>query len=334
MIALLLVSLSAGCAFDAAGMGFDESFGNEDSRAADALVDSMVVEDSAGDSFVADTFAADTFVSDTFVPPDTLVADTVVADACTEASCGTMPAGAKRVALIDRAFACPPGFKATDVLEGTGGNGCTCSCGLTGGGTCPATGALTTAYGDSGSCPTPGATLYPAGSGTCTALGFSGALHTSFKATPPAPYGGSCAPTPTTDKSAVTRPRRLCEPLAGTCAGPICGSSFTECIEYAGACPSAFPNARPVGTDAVVTCPACICSVSTTCSGTISFFSGNGCGGSATKLTVDGTCVSSATDTVGSYQYVPDPAKSVCKPSFSAAAGTRTLIGQKNLCCR
>lgn len=324
-----------GCGLDAAGLAADESLGDDATG-----TDTAIAVDSRVDTFVEDTGAPD--VEDTSLVDDGVdtavdtAVDTPPVDACTESACGSpLPTGAKRMALVDRAIACPAGFKSTDVYEATSGNGCGCSCATTTQPTCPATGGLVTAYGDGGSCGSAGLTLSPLGSGTCTALGTSGTTHTNFKGTAPPGYGGTCSTTPVVDKNAVARPRRLCEPLPGTCAGPMCGAPFDECIEWGGTCPTNFPNARTIGNDVTLSCPYCGCSVTPICTGQLTLFGGTTCTGTAvTKVAVNNTCVSSAVGSVGSYQYVPDAAGSTCSPTFNYAAGTRTMVVQRNLCCR
>ncbi len=364
----LLVALASACSLDAAGTSPADPFGDVgevDGGSSDASSDTTTPEDTfapdtfepdtfapdtfAPDTFVPDTFEPDTFMPDTFVPdtfvPDTFVPDTFVPDTgadadgstCSVTACGALPAGAKRVALVDRTVACPPGFTATDVVEARDGNGCTCGCALSTSPTCPGAGAIATKYGTTAACGSTGATITSTASGTCTSLGFSGSLSSFFQATAPAPVGGACTASPTSDKAAVTRPRRLCEPGPTACAGDMCKTPFTECIEVTGACPATFPNVRTVGTDVILTCPACTCGTSATCTGKLTFYGNAGCGGGGTTLAVNGTCVSvpSSADSVSSFKYAPDaPTGASCTKSFDAAPGTRTFVGQRNLCCR
>lgn len=338
-IATSLVASLAGCALDKAGTAGDEPFLDEDARPDAALAETPAdaeIDTSAPDTTDDDTSAPDTLVADTYVV-DTLMPDGD-GSTCNETACGApLPSGAKRVALVDRGIACPPGFKATDVVEGKTGDGCTCSCTVAVAPLCPSTGSVQIHHGTSATCATTGNVLYPPGSGVCMPLGFPGVVADYVRLTPPAPLGGACVPASTADKNAVVRPRRLCEPLSGTCAAAICASPFTECIEYAGACPTAFPNAVPVGSDAYVTCPTCTCSISATCTGTLSLFNTAGCGGTAIPIPADDVCRSqpSAGASVSHYKYAANPpAGPACKASFTAAPGTRTIIGQRNLCCR
>lgn len=360
-VAPLLAALASACSLDAVGTAVDDPLGETgvqpDADVSDVSVDATIAEDTRGedaadadgpgdDGSIPDTWSPDTLVPDTGTPdtlvpdtgtPDTGTPDTGAPDACSLAACGAAPSGAKRVALVDRTIACPPGFTTTDVLEAKAGDGCGCSCSVSSSPTCPGAGVIPTKYGTTSACASTGATLTSAGSGTCSSLGFSGTLSAWFSATAPGPVGGACASTPTTDKNAVSRPRRLCEPTLGACAGDTCKTPFTECIEIAGACPAAFPNARTVGTDVIVTCPACTCSVSASCKGEVTLYGNGGCGGSGTTLAVDGTCVSvpSSAGSVSTFKYTPDPPGAVaCAASYTTAPGTRTFVSQRNLCCR
>jgi len=321
-LVLILLATASGCAFERAGTAGDD---NEFIATADTSVPPT-------DTYVEldDTFSPDTELAET--------ADTKPADGstCNESVCGKLPTTTtKRVALVDRSVACPPGFKSTDLLEAKDGMACSCSCNLNAAPVCPGAGALTTAT--SMDCTTAGPTLGSAGSNLCSTIVGGAAIANGFKATAPPPLGGACGAMPKTDTTAVTRQRRLCEPNAGTCAAPICaGSPFLECIEHAGACPAEFPSPRVVGTSASVTCPSCTCTMSATCTGKISFFA-TACTGTATTFAVDGTCnmVTGGPGTYPNFKYVPNaPTAAICNASFASAPGTRTVLGQRNLCCK
>jgi hypothetical protein len=190
-----------------------------------ALPDTAVADTALPDTAVADTALPDTAVADTAVAdtalPDTAVADTAVADTaptCDESACAVVPTSAQRVALVDRTSACPAGWTSTDVVQAKAGDGCACSCVLTTSPTCPANVNMATSYSDTAGCGSTGAVIKPSGSGVCTNLGFSGNLRAYFSATPPGPAGGAATATVGTDPAAISRPRRLCVPPAGSCS--------------------------------------------------------------------------------------------------------------------
>jgi hypothetical protein len=344
--AVVYALCAAGCALDASGLA--DAVGLADGGVADALDPS---DGGPFDSSLVDAVGLqDGLVTDDASPDDVRLEDGLAGDGlpvptdasgspdatgpCDTSACGTPPASVKvRVALVDRTNPCPPGWKSTDVVEATPGDGCQCTCALTTSPTCPSSGGLSTAFGTMG-CGSTGATLYPVASGGCTNFVGSGTLAAYFKGNPPSPLGGSCTGTTIPDKSAVARPRRLCEPLPGACAGSVCGAPFTECIEAVGACPASYPSSRRIGTGATLTCPTCSCSATATCSGVLTVYDGESCGGTAQKLTVDGTCGAASPQGVASYRYVTTATVPGCKPSYASVPGTRSLVEPRSLCCR
>lgn len=343
---LLFAGLLAGC-LETAGSADEPSNLVGDADDVDAIADidntttnppeSGAIDSSTLDSTPVDTGTLETDTVDTGTldtgKPDTGKPDTP--PPCDESKCGTVPAGAKHFGLVDRSTACPPGYTQTDVVEASATDGCSCSCAVGAKPTCPGNGAIATAYGGSAACGSTGSLLTSVGTDVCANLGFTGSLDKFFKGTPPAPIGGTCNVTPKTDKPAVTRNRRLCEPKAGTCAAPICNTPFLECVETTGACPVGFPNPRTVGSDFVLTCPACTCGLAASCSGTLTLYKDADCKGPTTALAVDGTCVTASDGTnVSSFKYAPKPAVASCSTSFTTAPGTRSFIAARQLCCR
>lgn len=342
---LLFAGLLAGCLETAGSADEPSNFGDADEVDATgdaSLNDSAVDSASSDDTKLVDTGAIDSSPGDSGAldtgPLDTGPLDTGTPDTpppCDESKCGVVPGGAKHYGLVDRSTPCPAGYTQTDVVEASGTDGCTCSCAIGAKPTCPGNGTIPTAYGGTATCGSTGSLLTSAGTDVCANLGFTGSLDKFFKGTPPAPLGGTCTVTPKTDKPAVTRNRRLCEPKAGTCAAPICNTPFVECVETTGACPTGFPNARTVGSDFVLTCPACTCGVTASCSGTLTLYKDADCKGPTTALAVDGSCVTAADGTnVSSFKYAPKPAVASCSTSFTTAPGTRSFIAARQLCCR
>jgi hypothetical protein len=356
-VSLVLAACSVGCSLDTTGSSPDiEAFDDSGTTLADSAIfpgddstvpDSDLPESEPFDSTMTDTGTppVDTGMPpvDTGMPPvDSGPVDTGMPPVDTGPTCDTTgcadPMGAKRVALVDRSKACPPGFNQTDVVEDKGGDACSCGCGLTNP-TCPGAGDVPTKFGDSAACASVGATIHPTGTDVCVALPMGGGnLAAYFGATPIPPTGGACSATSMMNKPAITNALRLCEPLASTCVKPICGGAFTECIEVAGSCPTAYPNARTVGGDISLACPTCDCTLDRgTCSATIQFFGTNACGSKLGDFAADDSCFASmhGGDNVKSYKYHPNAPKGAgCAPSFTSSPGTRSVTSARNLCCR
>lgn len=348
-MAVVSVSLALGCSLESSGSASDDPF-------ADAGVDTNPIfgGDSSNVDAGADTRPIIEGGSDTTPPPDTTpspdttptpdttpLPDTLdtapETPLCDVTACASPPSGAKRMALVDRATACPSGFKSSDVVETKSGDACTCSCGMTSP-TCPGNGDIATSYSSDASCGTTGATLHSSGSGACNSLGGGGSFGGShFGATALGPTGGSCSAKPAKDVAAITKPMRLCELQTG-CMGDVCGAPFDECVETSGACPSGYGAPHQIGASLDVTCPACDCTLASgTCSGTIDFFSNGSCGGTKTTFAVDGSCpsVPGGTGTLWSFKYTPNPVSGAsCGPSFTSDPGTPSLGGTRTLCCR
>ena len=348
LIALATLLAALGCSVDSAGIADDQSFGDAEGDTANGGSDSAPAIDTGT------ILPTDGAPSDTSVAPDTFALDSALDSApdvvppdvgpevplCDLSSCATPPAGARRVGLVDRGVACPPGFKASDVFEPlAGADACSCACGLKSP-TCPAAGSIATGYGKTDSCElSPGRSLGVAGSGVCAGLTPAGGFGAFFKATPLGPpSGGSCSVTLKADKGAGSQPLRLCEPNPTTCEAPICATAFTECIELSGACPSDYGTPRIVAADVTVSCPPCNCTLSSgTCAGRLDFFGGDGCAGTKTSLVADDSCVGvpAGAGTIKSYSYFPDPPSGAsCAASYTTDVGTRTPVAPKQLCCR
>ncbi|MGZ3424042.1 MAG: hypothetical protein ACXVEE_39640 [Polyangiales bacterium] len=342
--ALLSVVLSIGCSLDTTGSATDiEQLADSGDITADTST-SPGDDSSTPDTGSSETEPLDSTTDDTGTPPadtgtpptDTGTPPPMDTGGCDTSACGD-PGGAKRLALVDRSKACPAGFIQTDFVEDKGGDACSCACNLAAMPFCPGNGDIATKFG-AGGCGSTGLTLHPSGTDVCTGIGMGGNLAAWFSGTAPSPIGGACGPMANTNKGAITRQLRLCEPISGTCAAPICAAPFTECIETAGTCPAGYPNPRSVGYDISVICPSCTCSLDAgSCTGSLTLFNNGSCGMKVATLAVDGTCVETmhAGDGVNSYKYKPDAVKGAsCGSSFTSSPGTRSTVGARNLCCR
>jgi hypothetical protein len=341
--ALVVLACLGGCSLSSEGLGTDDPITSDSGAGA---VDSGVVLDDttmADDTATIDSGAPpviDSAKPDTAPPPDTAKPDTApppdTGPPCDETSCGANPTGAKRIGLGDRLIACPPGFVTTDIMEVRDGDACTCTCATTVPPSCPGTGSIPTWYSDgTATCATAAASVTSVGNTLCSSTGGPGMLHKYFRATPIPPMAGTCATNVFADKSAASRPRRMCE--AAACAAPICtGTPWIECIEAA-TCGGAFPTQHLVGTDVGVTCPTCGCDTTGTCSATMTFYANGDCTGGTSSVLVNdacGTVPAGGPPTVNSFRYAAVLSSSACSPAYMKSKGAPVITGQRSLCCR
>ncbi len=313
------------------GSPTDTSTGSDTGAGTDTSTETSTSSDTGVDDTAPPT--------DSTPPPDTTPVDTGDTG-CDESKCGALPTGAKRIAIVDRTVACPAGWTSTDVVDGSGADACACSCAVGVKPTCAGTGSISTGYGSTSACSSTGGTVYSPAADVCGSFGGSVSIFDYFLGKPLGPLGGTCTPSLKTDKPAATRTRRLCEPKAGMCAGPLCeGTPFLECIELtaAGSCPAPFTRPRTLGSDFIVSCPTCTCGVNASCTGTLTFYDKGGCTGASVAVTVDGSCVAvpgGAKGGLETFKYKPDPVVASCTSSYASAPGTKTYITPRQLCCR
>jgi hypothetical protein len=95
------------------------------------------------------------------------------------------------------------------------------------------------------------------------------------------------------------------------------------------ACPSGLPNKHMVGTSATLSCSACPCTLSATCSGTATFYSDSGCTNAVATVS---TATCSATNGVNyaSYKWT-GTTNTMC--NLGASTASVALAGVATICC-
>jgi len=249
------------------------------------------------------------------------------------------PAGWELVAFEEStADPCPAAFSGTDVVEPTGSGSCTCTnCSVTQNPDCESsTTMISMMWNVVGSVCDGELGYYPPSEGQCVAGMFGGGIG-YMSVTAPPPVGGTCA-TSLSSMGPPTTAERFCVP--STCPADACAADlpagFATCLYQAGdqACPGAAPTKHSVATSAGVSCSVCDCSVSASgCTGSMSFFSGPGCGGSPElSMTADGTCYNTSVINEGAtYTYTATPLGVACNAGTSTA--TTTTEGPGTVCC-
>jgi hypothetical protein len=176
--------------------------------------------------------------------------------------------------------------------------------------------------------------------GACHDPQYSFQFDWHYAAVGPGPVGGSCTAAGAVVAGALTSaPARLCAPEADACDGLLCaGGGLVECVIADGdlECPAGSPFSwrRLVSSGAppALACPACSCTLSTSCAGTMTYFEDFGCSGQALAFPADGVCREAPWPSAYSYRYT---AVASATPSVSPPAGAApTVSGVRTLCCR
>ncbi len=279
-------------------------------------------------------------------------------DPCSKsaAGCVAVPAGWTLVAFApSQTSSCPTGFDASpsqDLVEGpTAASACTCgACSVSQPPTCAA-GSIAVNY-DSvsvGVCdkkanPSPLGNS-PAGScGTDLFVGDYSSYVIEYVAPPPS--GGACTAqgVPTTSAVMYASRDRVCLPdsaKAASCDGGTChpalSGPYEACIAAPGdvACPAGPLSVQhEVGTSGAVACPACACSVTATCSGTLTLYTDTACKKAPYAIST-GVCVGiSSAATYHAYEYTAgSPTNIACQAGAPSAAQSATLAGPQTICC-
>ncbi len=237
----------------------------------------------------------------------------------------------------DRNGSCPNGTTPTDVVANVSDSvacGCDCKAGVV---DCNS-GQVVRPF-DNNSSPTCnqlGATLN-ASAPTCTVLANPIALQTHIQVNPPAATP-SCSSEgkPKLDTIKQTE-GRLCQ-APDSCTGIVCGGP-NKCVAQAGdvACPNGFPKKTLTGTGVSAKCEACgACKAEVTCSGTLTFFTDQGCTQGTLALAADSTCGNRPQQAVGqtyqAYTYKGAVKSSTCTPPPDTK-GSTSLDGATTVCC-
>ena len=271
----------------------------------------------------------------------------------------TVPAGWTLVGFATNTDAgCPPGLAApaTDVLEGPSADAGSCGCAACAVTTAPTCTGKVNVFFDFDNlhqCQFPGV---PSQNGNSPAGGCLNDMFTAneiagteTKLVPTPPGGGVCASPGVFQKENLTYAAkgRVCapeSPAAAGCAGSTCAPNlpapFRACISQAGdrPCPAGdFSVKHLVGTDVSATCGACGCSVTGTCSGSLTMYSDTGCANNPEVLTANGQCLRNAAidgNSYKSYRYALSPTGVGCVATGVApTAQNVSLLSAQTVCC-
>ncbi len=270
--------------------------------------------------------------------------------------CVAVPSGWTLVAYAPaQASPCPTGFDTApsqDLLEGPN---VTAACGC---GACTVTqqpsctsGAIAVTYDTdfSGTCnqvamPSPLGNTPAGACGTDIYQGSYAKYDVQYAAPPPT--GGACTSAGVQKNGSVTYASkdRVCQPndaQASNCSGGVCqpkiSGPYAACIAAPGAvaCPAGpLSVAHQAAASAAVTCADCSCSVTSTCSGTLTLYTDTACKSGSYAISTD-VCVGiSSAATYKAYEYTGAAPKSVaCEAGVPNPAQSVTLAGEQTICC-
>lgn len=237
----------------------------------------------AAPSPIADSTTDDAGGNDNTVPPP---------PPCISDACAPLDVPGFAIALYgDRATACPSGFTSADVVRTPSAQPDACACGTCAPSATCTTGTIGTKYSSDTKCDNPAGTL-SANDGDCFAFnGVFVSTYCSVQAPPPVLGPCSAPGVSVPAKLSADATTHLCHPTADSCAQALCAPppSMNACLVAAGdvACPPSAPNKTLVGSEPDVTCGACSCTSTATCTGSVTFYSNSGCTGSTKVLTTD-----------------------------------------------
>jgi hypothetical protein len=255
------------------------------------------------------------------------------------ASCActlTVPDGFERVAYLDRrTTACPVDMTQIDLVTDATVEAGACACGTCAVGTVPDcnAGTFSSTYDDTATPTCDAAAIsHPCNAGKCTA--YSGSMGQHGRAVPPtAPGGGTCSARGIVKTSnAPSTPARACAESATRCAcDPAVPGAFTTCLRAPGdvPCPTAAPLKHLVGTSAAVACGDCSCTLTATCTGSVTFYSDAACATSIVTIT-DAACTTEGPGSYAAYKWAGTTATSC---TLGTSAATAALTDESTICC-
>ena len=279
-------------------------------------------------------------------------------NACAGATgaCVTVPTGWTLVAFAAaQTSPCPAGFDTApsqDLVEGpSAASACGCStCSITAAPSC-ASGAIAVAYDTdfSGTCnkvanPSP---LSNSPAGACLTDIYQGSYASyDVQYAAPAASGGTCSAPGVQKSGGVTYAAhdRVCQPndaQASNCTGDVCkptlSGPYGACIAAPGAvaCPAGpLSVAHQAGTSGALSCPDCPCTVTGTCSGTLTLYTDTGCKNGPYAISTD-VCVGvSSSSNYKAYAYKGAAPKGVtCQAGTPSPGQGVTLAGEQTVCC-
>jgi hypothetical protein len=271
-----------------------------------------------------------------------------------------VPSGWTLVAFAgNQTTSCPSQSTQSDVYEGpNASSACGCNCQVTTMPTCAA-GPINVMY-DANfnhsplSCNMAGSPAQMKNQSSCNTDMYGGGAILGYKSldlsyTLPPPTGGQCTASSVETSSALTYAAqdRICTPNTEPCTGNECTPSFgglDVCVAANGnmACPgSPFTHQHIVGGAATFTCSgsSCGCSLTGTCTGTVTLYTSMNCtGGANTTLVIpaDGQChdeSAAGSNSYASYSYAANPPPSSCDPTGTSTAQNVTQPNLQTVCC-
>ena len=258
--------------------------------------------------------------------------------ACVEA----LPEGFELVLVAaDRNTACPTAFTEQDVVADPipAAGACDCACSVGSDPSCT-TGTMSTRHAtmpSDTSCASQGVSLNLSGSG-CTSL--NGTFSTYFSATP-LPATVTCDASALLDSTKVTSTElRVCV-VPTECGEEICADAapagFSTCIAGDGdvPCPSGWDTRTVIGDSADLSCTACTCEASASCTGgSISFFSDGACNTLLVTFDVNDSCqATNDPGPIGGFMYSASVTDAACTADGPKTASV-TLTAARTVCCK
>jgi|GEM_PF-3492160 len=174
----------------------------------------------------------------------------------------------------------------------------------------------------------------------------SSATHVEFDPSPPT--GGSCMVAGEVVPDRVTASEgRSClpdDPTSAQCIGDVCtpqiADPYAPCIARTGQwdCPPGPLGAMHlVGTSLSISCGDCPCTLTGTCSGTLTFYADPACRGDPWVAQADSTCgpspATAAAPPFQSYEYTGGMAQGLECQSSGSQIESLTLEGSMTICC-
>lgn len=371
-IAFASAILGPGCSLDQGGLGAVTPTGADAGPRPGATANGTTHGDASSTTGTDSTRVDGGAPNDAIPPGDGRASGDAGPDATTPAeagpcangapSCIVVPSGWTLVAFAStRSTACPAGFTGmpTDLVEGATASASACSCGacnLTTPPTC-----------NSGSVPVHFDNVTGSGGGSCSMLASAntgplmnnppGSCGTDLyqgsyagfdvKYTSPPPSGGACTTPGMVANGGVTYASqdRACtadSAQSANCNGKACTPTvpgpYKACIMSTGTAscpPGPLSSLHLVGTGGSLSCSDCGCTVTGSCSGTVTLYTDTMCTNNAYAVPADDSCnpIYQQQASYSSYIYAGGMPQGVgCQASGSSTAHV-TLAGAATICC-
>lgn len=356
--AVLGLAFATGCSLGLGGLAGAGPDGGSTMSAPSDLDASNAAPDAGGTTVENDAAS----VGDAGVAEDSSQSAAAPCSPSSAKPCIVVPTGWTLVAFAPSQSApCPAGFGDTpkDVVETPdAGTRCSCAdCTVTTPPSC-ASGPIAVSFDMRGNGPGQCATtanpspLKNTPPGACGTDLFTGDYSPDdVKYAAPPPTGGTCQSSGVANYASTDRICESTSPSSAGCTGSVCApnvpSPYRACIRAPGdlPCPSGTLSARRlVRSSASPACPDCPCTVTATCSGTMTLFTDTMCTAGARPIPT-GQCVPIDTSlgqgmmgqgmvNFRSYEYAGTPASVACHVAADAGATAAGPLGDtETVCC-